>query len=118
MAEMARGYPRRSDVWLGDLGGTAGREQAGLRPVVVLSADAFNRGPAELVVVVPLTTTERRVPTHVEVRPPDGGLDTRSFALCENVRSVSRGRLKRRLGTLSKAPMGVIEDRLRVLMDL
>ncbi len=38
--------PGRGEVWLADLNPTRGHEQAGRRPVLVVSEDLFNRGPA------------------------------------------------------------------------
>ena len=48
--------PCRGEVWLADLGPGRGREQAGQRPALLLSVDRFNAGPAELLMVVPLTS--------------------------------------------------------------
>ena len=85
--------PQRGEIWLVDLDPTRGREQAGRRPALILSVDRFNAGPADLVVVVPLTKTIRAIPTHVVIHPPDGGVQLDSAILCEAVRSVSRQRL-------------------------
>ncbi len=65
--------PRRGEVWLAELNPTRGREQAGKRPVLVVSQDIFNQGPAQLVMMIPLTTTARNIPLHVEIKPPAGG---------------------------------------------
>ena len=51
--------PLRGEVWDLDLDTFIGREQAGFRPALVLSVDLFNVGPAELVVAVPITRTQR-----------------------------------------------------------
>ncbi len=67
------GDPARGEIWLVNLDPTIGREQAGERPVVILSTDRFNRGPAGLVIVAPMTTRDRRLPLHVAVDPPEGG---------------------------------------------
>ena len=50
-----RVIPARGEIWLADLAPTRGREQSGLRPVLILSIDDFNEGPADLVIVVPKT---------------------------------------------------------------
>ena len=101
-----------------DLDPTRGHERAGKRPALVVSVDQFNEGPAGLVVLLPLTTTERSVPLHVEVTPPDGGLRSRSFVKCEDVRSVAKERLIERWGLVSTATMSLVEDRLRILLAL
>ena len=64
--------PLRGDVWDLDLDPIQGHEQAGSRPALILSVDLFNEGPAELVVVVPLTRTQRNIRWHVSVRPTRG----------------------------------------------
>lgn len=115
---MSRTDPSRGDVWDLSLGPTLGREKAGVRPALVVSVDIFNEGPAELVVVMPITRTQRRVRWHVQVNPPEGGLVSESFIQCENVRSVSKARLKRLRGRVLSSTMLQVEDRLRILMLL
>jgi mRNA interferase MazF len=97
---------------------TRGHEQAGTRPCLIVSADPFNRGPARLVVIVPITSRARNIPSHVELNPPEGGLTRRSFIKCEDVRSASTERLLQRMGAVSSATLTQVEDRLRLLLDL
>lgn len=110
--------PARGDVWLADLNPIRGHEQAGRRPVLILSEDIFNRGPAGLVIVLPLTSTIRPIPSHVRLRPPEGGLKNESAILCEAIRSISKERLLERWGAVEPATMAVVEDRLRILLRL
>ena len=110
--------PARGEVWLVDLDPTRGREQAGRRPVLVVSDDLFNAGPADLVIVLPITSTLRPVPSHVRLPPPEGGLKTESAVLCEAIRSISKDRLVRRWGAISTDRMKRIEDVLRILLRL
>ena len=113
-----RKQPVRGEVWAADLNPTRGREQAGHRPVVVISEDVFNQGPAGLVVVLPVTSTDRGIPIHVPIEPPEGGLKNRSVILCDAVRSIAKERLTRRWGRISPTTLAAIEDRLRILMGL
>jgi len=110
--------PSRGEVWLVDLSPVRGHEPAGRRPGLVISVDPFNHGPAELVVLVPLTTKAKGIPFHVEVRPPEGGLDRVSYIKCEDLRSVSKKRLVQRLGRVSRATLEEVEDRIRILLGL
>jgi mRNA interferase MazF len=110
--------PQRGDIWQVDLDPTRGHEQAGKRPALVVSVDPFNQGPADLVVVLPLTSKAKGIPFHVEVRPPEGGLRKRSFVKCEDIRSVAKERLERRLGVISSATLVAVENRLRILLGL
>lgn len=61
--------PSRGEVWLVDLNPTRGHEPTGMRPALVLSVDPFNHGPAELVVLLPLTSIAKGIPFHVEINP-------------------------------------------------
>ena len=110
--------PARGEVWLVDLDPTLGRREAGRRPGLIVSADPFNAGPAELVVVIPMTTKDRRIPLHVRVDPPEGGVRQPSFARCEDIRSISRRRLLKRWGIVSPATLAAVELRLRTLLEL
>jgi mRNA interferase MazF len=110
--------PGRGEVWLADLNPTRGHEQAGRRPVLVVSEDLFNRGPAGLVIVLPMTSILRGIPTHVPIAPPEGGVKNPSAVLCEAVRSVSIERLVTRWGSVHVRTMAAVEDRLRILLRL
>jgi mRNA interferase MazF len=110
--------PARGEVWLADLNPTRGHKLAGRRPVLVVSEDLFNRGPAGLVIVLPMTATLRGVPSHVPVDPPEGGVSRRTAVLCEAIRSVSVERLVAPWGTVGRGTMAAVEDRLRILMRL
>ena len=90
--------PRRGEVWMANLDLTLGREQAGTRPVLVLSVDVFNHGPAELVNVLPLTSKNKNIPLHVPVEAPEGGLSVTSYVKCEDIRSISTARLIQKRG--------------------
>lgn len=108
----------RGDVWLVDLPDAVGREQRGRRPALVISTNELNYGPSTLLIVIPITSTDRRIRAHVSISPPEGGLKKKSFIMSENVRSISKKRLVRRLGGVTNATLAEVEDRLRILMDL
>jgi len=110
--------PSRGDIWLARLDPVRGHEQAGTRPALVVSVDAFNRGPAGLAIVAPVTSRDKRVNLHVPVRASEGGLAQTSFVKCEDVRSVSVERLVRCLGRVDQGTMAHVEDRLRILLGL
>jgi len=110
--------PSRGEIWLVDLSPLRGHEPAGRRPALVISVDEFNHGPAGLVHVIPLTTREKGIPLHVEVRPPEGGLKHRSFVKCEDLRSVAKERLVEPWGRSSSTTLADVEDRLRILLGL
>lgn len=110
--------PGRGQIWLANLGTTRGHEQAGRRPVVVLSVDAFNAGPAGLVIVLPCTSKIRNVRAHIPVHPPEGGLHLPSAILCDAIRSVTTDCLIDLWGDVSPTTLAKVEDTVRVLLGL
>ncbi|WP_227764317.1 type II toxin-antitoxin system PemK/MazF family toxin [Zhaonella formicivorans] len=110
--------PSRGEIWLVDLNPVRGHEQAGKRPALVVSVDLFNHGPAELALVIPITTKKKSIPLHVEVSPMESGLHEISYIKCEDIRSVSRERLSMRIGSVSDKTLAMVEDRLRILLGL
>jgi mRNA interferase MazF len=110
--------PRRGDVWLVDFGQPIGREQAGRRPALVVSADPLNSGPAGVVIVVPITTARRGLPSHVEIEPGESGLDDVSYAKCEDVKSIPERRLVARLGGVDPTVLFNVGRALTFLLDL
>ena len=95
--------PRQGEVWVARLDPIAGHEQAGTRPVVVVSRDEVNRSGWRLCLCVPLTTRGRGSPLHVEIDPPEGGVQARSYALVDQVRALDRSRLVERWGEVDPA---------------
>jgi mRNA interferase MazF len=109
---------RRGEVWLVGLDPTKGHEQSGVRPALVLSVDAFNASPAHLVTVLPITSTQRNLRTRVDVTPPDGGLTSASYVICEQTRTIATSRLLKRLGMVTVATMARVEAVVRMLLGL
>ena len=66
--------PNRGELWMADLDPVKGHEQAGRRPILIVSTNPFNYSAAGMIVIVPLSTKEKHVPLHVRVSPPEGGL--------------------------------------------
>lgn len=109
----------RGDVWLVDLEPTVGHEQAKCRPCVVISAETFNQGPTELIVILPLTSRYRPLSWLVPVDPPEGGLSKRSYIVCNQPRTVSFQRFfGTRLGNIQPEKFEEIDQRLRFLLCL
>ncbi len=111
---------RRGEVYDVNLDPTEGSEQAGTRPVVIVSRDAINVA-APVVLGVPCTTyrQQRRLyPSHVLLRAPDGGLAVDSIALCEQVRALAKARVVRLRGSLSAHSMQRIDRALMIALDL
>lgn len=111
-------FPAQDDVWFVDLSPVVGHEQGGIRPALIVSEDGFNRSQADLVTIVPITTTGRRLIAHIRVDPPEGGLTKPSFIMTDQVRTLSKLRLGRRLGAISQMTRAQVEARMRIHLAL
>src|SRR5438067_10264727 len=81
--------PVRGDVFSARLDPAEGSEQAGTRPVLVVSRDAINAN-SPVVVIIPLTdaaNVKRTYPSHVLVPKGAGGLKMDSVAKAEQIRA-------------------------------
>lgn len=110
--------PHRGEVWFANLDPTQGHEQAGRRPMLIISTDSYNTGSAGIVISLPLTSRLRLLPERVPVQPPEGGLKVASDILCDQVRAISRKRLLRRWGSVEPATLVSVENVLRALLQL
>lgn len=110
--------PSRGEVWLVSLDPTQGHEQGGTRPALIISVNKFNHGPAGLVVIAPMTTKDKRIASHVKVPKGEAGTTADCFVKCEEVRCVSKGRLKDYWGDVKNLTMEAVEQRVRVILGL
>lgn len=111
---------RRGDVYDVDLDPIAGSEQAGKRPVVVVSRDSINNA-SRVAIGVPCTSFRpgRRIyASQVLLLAPDGGLAVDSVALCEQVRALDQGRFHQFRGELSSRALALIDRALLIALDL
>ena len=111
---------KRGDIYDARLNPTEGSEQAGTRPVIIVSRDAINKN-SPVIVVVPVTkaaNVKRQYPNNVVLRKGDGGLSVDSVALGGQVRAISKKRLLRQRGTLSSETMQTVSRALRITLDL
>lgn len=113
MSEILRG-----EVWLVNLDPTLGREQAGTRPALIISEDLFNQSYADLVIVIPITSQKKNIRSHVPIAKGEGGLTLESYAKCEDVRSISKQRLKKKLGKAPALTIESVEEKLKFLLGL
>ena len=107
---------QRGEIYFVDLDPTKGREQAGTRPVLVLSIDILNQRP--LVVTVVVGTKGENLPqdfkSNVRVSASESGLPMETVFLCFQLRSLDHRRFpKSPAGKLSGPVMQRVEAVVR-----
>jgi mRNA interferase MazF len=111
---------RKGEIWDASLDPTEGSEQAGIRPVIIVSRDAINAS-SSVVLAVPCTTYRSRkriYPSQVLIISPDGGLERDLVAMGEQVRALAKTRFLRLRGTISPASLQQLELALLITFDL
>ena len=98
----------RGDVWWADLNPTRGREQNGIRPILIISCNALNRNSGT-VICIPLTSSEPRAgfPLTLEVTSTD--LPKRSWAKISQIRVLSIDRLTDKITKIESPELDKIQ---------
>jgi mRNA interferase MazF len=102
---------RRGEVWWGQLPAPIGR-----RPVVLLSRDAAYRVRAAIT-VAPITRIIRNIPVEVALDESDG-LPSRCVANLDDIATIPKTLIKRRIAVLSVEKMQEVEAAIRFALDL
>jgi mRNA interferase MazF len=104
------GRPRRGDVYLVSFDPTLGAEIKKTRPALVWQNDIANRfSPITIVAAITSQMDSTLYPTEVPIRTAEGGLDVDSVVLLNQIRSIDRQRLIRRLGRVSSDTMAKVD---------
>lgn len=112
-------YPKRGEVYLVSFDPTLGAEIKKTRPALVLQNDVANRySPITVVAAISSQFEKRLYPTEVLVEAPQGGLRSDSVVLLNQIRSIDKQRLVKRLGVLRSATMKKVERSLQISLGL
>ena len=95
---------KQFDIYWAELPKISGESNLyyGLRPVVIVSNDQCNT-VSPILTAIPLTSNlgKKPLPTHVFISHPN--LDNSSLALCEQILSLDRSRLRNKIGHIVKS---------------
>lgn len=99
------------NVYLVNLDPTIGSEIQKTRPCVVISPDEMNRN-ISTVIIAPMTTKSRSYPTRVELKFK-GKL---GFVILDQIRTVDKARLVKKLGKLDEDRISQIKNVIREML--
>ncbi len=112
-------YPRRGEIYLVSFDPTVGSEIKKTRPAVILQNDIANRySPVTIVAAITSQFGEKLYPTEVLIKTPEGGLSADSVALLDQIRSIDKQRLVRRLGKVRTETMTHIDRAIQISLGL
>jgi len=112
-------YPHRGEVYLASLDPTLGAEILKTHPALILQNNITNRAsPITIVAAITSQFEEPLYPTEVLVRPPEGGLQSESVVLLNQIRSIDKRRLIHRMGKLKPKTMEQVDRALLLSFGL
>ncbi|OGC43887.1 PemK family transcriptional regulator [candidate division WOR-3 bacterium RBG_13_43_14] len=114
---MINPFPRRGEIWLVDFNPGRGSEQKGFRPAVIVQNDIGNQYAATTIIAA-ITTTIKIYPVAVFLKALVGGLKNDSMVNCAQILTISKDRLKKKIGSLDKELVKKIDQALRVSLGL
>lgn len=100
----------RFDVYLINLDERPTKDPKNTRPAVVISPDELN-GNVETVIIAPLASTNAKYPTRIEV----DFLNAQRFVILDQIRTVDKTRLVKKIGTIDKPAQRPVLERLQEL---
>jgi mRNA interferase MazF len=110
-------FPKRGEVWLVNWNPARGSEQAGRRPALVIQNDIGNE-KAPTTIVAAISSSVRIYPMNVQINPPEGGLDHPSIIKTSQILTISKERLEKRLGRLSKDRLDDVARAIKLSLAL
>lgn len=108
----------KGEIYLAELSPTIGSEISKKRPVLIVSNDINNQF-ADTVSIVPITSTTTKIyPFEVFLPKGEGNLINDSKAKCNQIRTIDKQRIEKRLGKVSIDKLGEIEKAILVHLDI
>ncbi len=110
---------RRGDIFYADLNPVVGSEQGGIRPVLVVQNDVGNKySPTVIIAAITSQIDKAKLPTHVELKSADYGLEKDSVILLEQLRTIDKRRLRDKIAMLDQDIMEKVDEALRISLGL
>lgn len=111
--------PRRGDVYLVNLDPAVGSEIKKTRPAVIIQNDIGNTySPVTIVAAITSFRDDDLYPTEVRIAAKEGGLASDSIVLLNQLRTIDKSRLIKKIGILSGATMVRVDAALQASLGL
>ena len=110
---------KRGDIYYADLSPVVGREQGGLRPVLIVQNDIGNRySPTVIAAAITSKMGKAKLPTHIDIYASEVGLAKDSVILLEQIRTLDKRRLREKMGHLDEGVMNRVDGAIAVSFGL
>lgn len=109
---------QRGFIYLTDLNPVIGSEIGKTRPAIVVSNNLNNRY-SSTVTIVPISSTIVKIyPTDVSLERNEAGLVNDSKAKADQIRTVDKRRIGKKIGEISNAKMQLLEEAILIHLNI
>ncbi|MGB9858519.1 MAG: type II toxin-antitoxin system PemK/MazF family toxin [Moorellaceae bacterium] len=109
---------KRGEIHLVDWSPGRGSEQAGIRPALIIQNDVGNEHSPTTIVAAVSTRVKKVYPFHVLITPEESGLDRPSVVKLEQLMTIDKTRLVKKVGTLSEEKMEEVDRAIHLSLGL
>ncbi len=103
---------KQKEIWSANLNPALGREQKGIRPVVIISGNAMNNNTG-ICIVCPLTSKIKNFAGCIVLQPDQtNNLKAESEVLTFQIRTIAKKRLQRKIGSITDDQLQKVKDGL------
>ena len=110
-------FLRRGDIWLVNFNPAQGSEQRGIRPALIVQNDVGNE-VSPVTIVAAISSVTKTYTINVEIKPSDSGLEKDSVVKLNQIRTIDKKRLIKRLGRLDSSKMKAVNSALMLSLGL
>ena len=112
-------FPQRGETYLVDFDPTVGAEIKKTRPAMIIQNDGANRhSPITIVAAITSKIDDELYPTEVLIRAGEGGLKQESVVVLDQIRSIDRRRIVRKLGKVSEMTLKRTDRAIKISLGL
>lgn len=109
----------RGNIFLANLEPVRGSEQGGIRPVLVIQNDTSNKySPVIIIAAITSKIFNKEFPTNVFISKDDSGLDKDSTILLNQIRTIDKTRITKKLSKLNEFDMKKVNMAIKVSLSL
>lgn len=107
----------RGDIIWADLNPTIGHEQSGLRPILVLSHEVFNKNSGT-VIAVAITSQPQRAGFPLTLELAKGKLPKKSWVKISQIRTLSVKRLRNKIGSVESKALALVVEGINEIIGV
>ena len=114
---MATIFPRRGEIWLVNFNPARGSEQKGVRSALIIQNDIGNE-VSPITIIAAISTTIKIYPINVKIKSSESGLAKDSVIKLNQIRTIDKSRLIKRLGKLYPSTMDAVNSAILLSLGI